>query len=308
MDTTSHVVFPTVPRPNPRARPDLLARLVGGQGPIALGGARGVGKSVELDRVARAYEAGGHGAAHRVTPGDVEREALRANGGGRGRPLLALDGAGLDGMPPRAYDFLRSLVDREAPGVALWLAGWRIVVALPAAVSFESDLAEALAGFRVETLGAVPVLPEHGDGWAEGRAFFAELLRAVGDARPPARYGDGQHPVDLVIDAGGGLPGRFGRVWGEALFRARVGCRAEPDVDDARKAVRDEAERVRRLLRPGDLDALAAAHGTDGLEVDPARRARLQAHGLLVEHGEAERARVFAAPLLRPFLDRRAPG
>ena len=137
------LAFPSVLRPAIGGRPGLLARLAADHGPIALAGARGVGKSDELRRVGLAYELAGHGPVHHATPNEVARDTTRwaGAGGGRGRPLLVLDGPGLDGLPPReAYAFLQGLVEWDAYPGATPLSTWRIVAALPSGLGFEADV------------------------------------------------------------------------------------------------------------------------------------------------------------------------
>lgn len=236
----------------------------------------------------------GDGDLSLTKPVDAMRELiaeLRSRGDLR-RPFVFVDG-----LERREDDAVRSTLEAFRP----FLPALDLVVVLPARWDGDGAFAAVLEGYRIEALRPVPVRSDHGPGWREGRAFLAQIVckRLGVDAPPDARAAE---VLDRAAEASGGIPRVFLQLVQDAAFYGSVAKRAWPDGDDLRQAMRDQVSSLRRLLRPGDLAALQAARGTDGLEVDVDRRVRFLGHGLLLEYGDAEDTRVFPSPLLEGLL------
>lgn len=92
---------------------------------------------------------------------------------------------------------------------------------------------------------------------------------------------------DLVNDAirwSGGLPRVFLQILADAGSYAKL-RRSDPwpIVEDLNDACADQVDSFRRLLLPGDVDAIRSAAGTNGSELELKRKIRLMAHGILLE-------------------------
>ncbi len=92
---------------------------------------------------------------------------------------------------------------------------------------------------------------------------------------------------DLVNDAirwSGGLPRVFLQLIADAGSYAKL-RRSDPwpIAEDLNDAGADQVDSFRRLLLPGDVDAIRSAAGTNGSEVELDRKIRLMAHGILLE-------------------------
>lgn len=131
---------------------------------------------------------------------------------------------------------------------------------------------------------------------AADRAFLAEIARARGETADDA-------VLDRAARACGGVPRGFLRLLSAARMYARVAGRDEPTDDDVAQAEQDQTDGIRRLLLRGDLAVIREAEGTNGVEVPPERRARLLAHGLMIEYGEPPEVTVRAHPLVRRLAE-----
>lgn len=99
--------------------------------------------------------------------------------------------------------------------------------------------------------------------------------------------------------ASGGLPRMFLQLLQDAAGYASLEQREIPAREDLRNAVMDHIESVQRLLREGDREALSAAQGSDGSEVQLERRLRLISQGLLLEYPTTDgRVEVSEHPLV----------
>lgn len=90
--------------------------------------------------------------------------------------------------------------------------------------------------------------------------------------------------VNDAIRWSGGLPRVFLQLLADAGSYAKL-RRSDPwpiDVD-LNDACADQTDSFRRLLLPGDIDAIRAAVGTGGSELELERKVRLMAHGVLLE-------------------------
>ena len=90
--------------------------------------------------------------------------------------------------------------------------------------------------------------------------------------------------VDDAIRWSAGLPRVFLQLLADAGSYAKL-RRSEPwpIVEDLNDACADQVDSFRRLLLPGDIDAIRRAAGTSGSELDLERKIRLMAHGILLE-------------------------
>jgi hypothetical protein len=133
------------------------------------------------------------------------------------------------------------------------------------------------AGERFLPLRAVDV----NDPAAHGREFLYELfVRRVGN--------DGVEEHAAIIDEAaqlsGGMPRTFLQLLADAASYARLSRSTDwPTHEHLASAVLDQQDSFLRLLLPGDTDAIRAAIGTDGREMEIARKVRLMAHGMLLE-------------------------
>ena len=110
-------------------------------------------------------------------------------------------------------------------------------------------------------------------------------------------------PLDPGSDAArwsGGIPRTFLQLLADAGTYARLRRDASwPEPTDLADAVADQEDSVRRVLLPGDTQAILAAEGTDGRELDLGRKVRLMAHGVLLERLRNRRPTLEVHPLAR---------
>ncbi|MBN2798779.1 MAG: ATP-binding protein [Deltaproteobacteria bacterium] len=173
-----------------------------------------------------------------------------------------------------------------------------MVVVVPPSLVAGPAVQDLLASFRLMPL---PILPPEGD----GAPFLRELLRR--------RLGAEDLPAELepalaeAIRLSGGFPRTFLRLMKDAAIYGQIDGLSVPDQGALGLAVADQLEAIRRQLEAGDLEALAAADGSEGLGIPAAQRARLLTQGFLVEYQLRDRTVVHPHPLLRHFLDQRDP-
>ncbi len=116
-----------------------------------------------------------------------------------------------------------------------------------------------------------------------GRAFLRKLLALRLRLDRPLD-GVAMLVMDEVIRWSGGLPRVFLQLIADAGSYAKLRRADEwPNADDMHDAIADQVDSFRRLLLPGDTDAIRAAAGTNGSELDLDRKIRLMAHGILLE-------------------------
>jgi hypothetical protein len=149
----------------------------------------------------------------------------------------------------------------------------------------------------------VQVQDEGGVSGREGRGFLKAIVYRRLEIDPAAA--PRLDPVlECAAEASGGVPRAFLQLVLDAAMYARLAEREWPTLEDLGEAMHDHAESLRRLLVKGDVDALRAADGTDGLEVESERRLRFLSHGLLLEYRLGDRIVVHPAPLLAGILAR----
>lgn len=99
-----------------------------------------------------------------------------------------------------------------------------------------------------------------------------------------ARVAAKRNLVNDAIRWSGGLPRVFLQLLADAGSYAKL-RRSDPwpIVEDLNDACADQTDSFRRLLLPGDINAIRAAAGTSGSELELNRKIRLMAHGILLE-------------------------
>ncbi len=170
-----------------------------------------------------------------------------------------------------------------------------------------------------EKLAVMQAVPVDGADGKEGRAFLARVLEArlgmtEGSLAPEglARSLLADHSVpgpffEFVLHAAelsGGLPRMFLQLVADAGTYARQTWGTDWPVvqPHLQEAARDMEASFLRALLPGDTDALRLVDGTDGREMDLARKVRLLAHAILLERTEKGRTVMRPHPLVRPLL------
>ncbi|MFO7564500.1 MAG: hypothetical protein R6X02_17780 [Enhygromyxa sp.] len=109
--------------------------------------------------------------------------------------------------------------------------------------------------------------------------------------------------VDDAIRWSAGVPRVFLQLMADAGSYAKLrGRGAWPDAEDLTDACADQVDSFRRLLLPGDIDAIRAAVGTSGSELPLDRKVRLMAHGVLLERMRAGGPLLEAHPLIQAAL------
>lgn len=218
-----------------------------------------------------------------LRPAELLAAVLDELAGASGKPLAILVD-GLDHADPERA--------RAAALACLALrdrAAWCLVLAPAATVGPGSFQLNREA--RVAHLD--PLNPEHPP--------HADLLFAIAAAHRPelAEAADARAWVSEAARLSGGLPRILLQLVADALAWAGPGGDPAAALADV---ARDHAEALRRLLLAGDLETLAAAEGTHGMEVPADRRARLLDHGLMLERHAGYEVFVAAHPLLAPWL------
>ena len=169
------------------------------------------------------------------------------------------------------------------------------------------ELFDALAAIR-PSVELVVVVPWHaafgphshsiireGERFISARAFEVEgdagevgreVLREILDLR--LNHGElSLEQSEIVAQAiwwSGGLPRVFLQLMADAGSYAKLrGDKSWPSHVDLRDAFADQVDSFRRLLLRGDADAIRAADGTSGSELELERKVRLMAHGVLLE-------------------------
>lgn len=227
---------------------------------------------------------------------DLLLETLREVRRASGQKTFVIICDGLEKIPvERARELLEGLLRFRSEA--------SLVAVVPTALVVGPGSYEVLSNFKVFPVRPVAVHDEGSISGRDGRDFLKAIVlrRSHMDTVVPP-------DLDLVLDraaeASGGVPRAFLQLVQDAAMYARLSMRERPTLEDLGEAMGDHAESMRRLLVKGDVDALRAADGTDGLEVDPERRLRFLTHGLLLEYKLNDRIVVHPAPLLAGILAR----
>lgn len=228
---------------------------------------------------------------------DVVRIALRESARMTGsKPCLLIDGLEktLDEPVARAvFDALAELLD-EAD----------LVVVVPFNAAYGPGSETVLApGERLVLVPPIDVEDEADDA---GREFFRDVMARRLDLPPGTSVPpDFAHVVDRSARLSGGIPRTFLQLIADAATYARAIDGAPwPDPAHFERALADQQDSFRRLLLPGDAEALKQADGSDGRELPLPRKLRLLSHGLLLERQEDGRSVMRPHPLARVLLGR----
>jgi len=172
-----------------------------------------------------------------------------------------------------------------------------LVVVVPPALANGPKAHEVLAHMRVFWVPTVPV------GTEDGRRYLGRVAaRRLGLKRLSGGMRD---LCERAAEESGGVTRLFLHLVQDAAFYAIASGRARPDLAALERAVHDHTDALRRVLVAGDLEALRAADGTDGLDVPVERKVRLLAHNLLLEYEDTEGTVVRPHPLVRRLIARR---
>ena len=172
-----------------------------------------------------------------------------------------------------------------------------LVTAVPWHAAFGPQAEQVVrAGERFE---AIRPLVVEGPGGPVGWQFLETILRhrlGLADAEPVWDAA----LVRQAAQRSGGLPRTFLQLVADAGTYARMRDKEWPDLTDFEDAVADQRESFRRLLLPGDRQAMTPVDGTDdGPEMDLHRKIRLLSHGVLLERRLAGRTVLVSHPLIR---------
>jgi len=141
-----------------------------------------------------------------------------------------------------------------------------------------------------------------GDAGEAGRKALAEILvRKLGiDTSELAPH---RELIKEAAEQSGGAPRTFLQLIADAGTYARLRGRDDWFTrEDFEDAVRDQHDSYRRLLLPGDREAIMHAELTDGVEMELPRKIRLMAHGFLLELIRDGKPMLVIHPLAYPTL------
>jgi hypothetical protein len=211
----------------------------------------------------------------------------------QGRITLLIDGLEKVPQGPESLDLFEALA---------WIRDEvEQVVVIPWHAAFGPQAETVIrAGERFVACRALDV---QGDAGEPGRAFLRRMLvqrlhwneeefdtnAVVGPAglgldAARARVAAKRNLVNDAIRWSAGLPRVFLQLLADAGSYAKL---RRPDpwpiVEDLNDACADQTDSFRRLLLPGDVEAIRAAAGTNGSELELERKVRLMAHGVLLE-------------------------
>jgi hypothetical protein len=128
-----------------------------------------------------------------------------------------------------------------------------------------------------------------------GAIFLRNVLGARLGISSSESIPDGARPlIDRAIAFCGGVPRTFLQLMADAAGWARRRSRDWPGPEDLDEAIGELRESFRRLLLPKDDEELKKVDGTDGREMERARKIRLLNHGILLETEEK------GEPVMRP--------
>lgn len=253
-----------------RIQPERLLQLIAGHVTILARDKLHRSLSPELLEEAQAQ------ASDRWSPVTLARRAVEevARVSEQGRVTLLIDG--LEKVPA-GVGFLALLGALASLPEQVELA-----VGIPWHVAFGSRAEVVLrSGERFVTARAVVVDGPQGQA---GCAFLQEMLLRRLQLTPTDLSAEQARIVATAARLSGGMPRAFLQLMANAGAYARL-QRGEhfPIEDDMNDARLDLVDSFRRLLLPGDADAVKAAVGTDGRELELKRKIRLMAHGILLE-------------------------
>lgn len=160
-----------------------------------------------------------------------------------------------------------------------------------------------------EKLVVVPPVEVEGEAGAAGVAFLRNVaarrlqLDEATLAQAPATFGAPGGVLDTCARLSGGIPRSFLQLLADAVSYARIlDGKAWPEPAHVAQAVADQRESFRRLLTPGDDDALRIVDGADGRDLALEQKLRLLAHGVLLERHERGQPVMRPHPIVRSLL------
>jgi hypothetical protein len=176
-----------------------------------------------------------------------------------------------------------------------------LVVVVPWSAAYGPRAPDVIRqGERLVTLRGLQVVGFSG---LAGHVFFQVMLQRRIGWVPLAVAHDFWALVYQAAERSGGIPRMFLQLMADAATNARLrGHGPWPTVGDLNDAVADLRDSFRRILLPGDTDALRAVDGTDGREMPLDRKVRLLAHAALLEHTGEHGPIMEPHPLVRMLL------
>jgi hypothetical protein len=179
-----------------------------------------------------------------------------------------------------------------------------LVVVVPWSAAYGPHAGDVIR--QGERLVAVRALPVEGPAGHEGRLFLRQVLEhRIAPASLPAEVAA---LSERAAEWSGGIPRMFLQLVADAATNARLRQRGPwPTSDDLKDAAADVQDSFRRILLPGDTEALCAVDGTDGREMPLDRKVRLLAHAALLERGGEHGPVMEPHPLVRTLIARAAP-
>jgi hypothetical protein len=174
-----------------------------------------------------------------------------------------------------------------------------LAVVIPWHAAFGPNAGDVIRpGERLISIRALPVEGPSGD---DGRQFLRQVLeRRLAPVSLPADVSD---LAGRAAELSGGIPRMFLQLMADAATNARLRRHGPwPTPDDLKDAAADMRDSFRRILLPGDTEALRAVDGTDGREMPFDHKIRLLAHAALLER-VGERGPIMEPhPLVRALL------
>lgn len=135
-----------------------------------------------------------------------------------------------------------------------------------------------------------------------GRVFMRDILSQRIEEDASVLDEDDAAISEDAIEWSGGIPRTMLQLFAMAGLYARSRGRQWPSVEDMSDAIAGHVDSVRRLLQPGDADAIKKVAGTSGIECDPDRRDRLLSHGILLERVTDHEVRLDLHPIAEAAL------
>lgn len=179
-----------------------------------------------------------------------------------------------------------------------------LVITVPWHLAF-GPLSETVIRAR-ERFIPIRAVEVKGEAEAPGRELFHQMLsHRLGNYGAITKFWIGDSLVDDAITWSGGVPRTFLQLMAGAGFyvKKRTGA-SWPRSEDLADAVADQQDSFRRLLLPGDAKAIIANEGTDGRELEFARKVRLLAHVFLLERLRDGRPVLQIHPLARRCVEK----
>lgn len=160
-----------------------------------------------------------------------------------------------------------------------------------------------------EKLIVLPPVEVEDPGGFAGREFLREMAMrrlkldgaVLAKAQPTFLAPGGE--LDTCARLSGGVPRAFLQLLADAASFARVSDGEDwPTAAHVAQAVSDQRESFRRLLIPGDDNALRMVDGEDGRNMPLEQKIRLLSHGVLLERREGGQPVMRPHPIVKTLL------